>query len=275
MFFRLLAFPVMVALIVLLYLSWEVDSSYSMYILPLMLILVMGYIFKPQIEWWRAQKKPPKLDQGVLFLLKKHSSFYQSLSEEEQEKFRHRVALFMMAKEFHGKSIETVPEDIRGIIAINAVHLTFYQEDFLFDQFENIIIYPHPFPSPQYLDHWHASEIFIEDGAILFSAEHLMPSYLNPKKYFNIGLYEFAKILMISYPDLGYPSMEQHNWKNIEAITGWSEEYISAWVGLPDIDLLAVTIVAYLTFPQVFQQTKSSLYKQLNQVLKVSVVHQI
>lgn len=267
MFLRLLAFPFMLAIIVLLYLAWEVDSNYAIYILPPILILAVGYIFSPQIEWWRAKKHPPQLDQGLLILLEQHSTFYQSLSEVERKKFRHRVALYIMAKEFHGKSMENVPEDIKGVIAINAVHLTFYHEDFLFDKFENIIVYPHPFPSPQYLEHWHTSEIYEEDGAILFSAEHLMPSYLQPQKFYNIGLHEFARVLMVSYPRLNYPIVDEHLWQKVENISGWSQEYISAWIGLPDIDLRAVLFVVHLSFPTTFRQELPAIHEQLRSIL--------
>ncbi|MFK7936289.1 MAG: zinc-dependent peptidase [Saprospiraceae bacterium] len=266
MFLRLLAFPFLMAVIGCLYLAWEVDRSYAIIILPLVLVLALLYIFSPQVEWWRAQSHPPQLDRGMRLLLEKYSIFYQSLDERGREKFRNRVVWFIMAKEFHGQIMEQVPEDIKGVVAMNAVHLTFYQEDYLFKKFENIVIYAHPFPSPQYLEHWHTSEIHVEDGAILFSAEHLMPSFLNPQKYYNIGLHEFAKIQILTYSNFDYPTGETLSWEKIEAISGWTEEFVSAWIGLPNIELLPVTIVAYFTFPIDFQRKSSEVFNQLQAI---------
>lgn len=267
MFLRLVALPFILIIALCVYLAWEVDSGYALYILPPVLVLALLYIFSPQIEWWRAQTHPPALDRGMQFLLEKHSAFYNKLNEAERQKFRNRVVWFTMAKEFHGQVMEEVPTDIKGVIAANAVHLTFYQEDYLLEQFENIVVYPHPFPSPQYLEHWHASEIHVEDGAILFSAEHLLPSFLNPRKFYNIGLHEFAKIQMIVHPNLAYPTSEALSWEKIKAVSGWTEEFITAWIGLPKIDLRAVAIVAFLTFPTAFERELPEVFTKLNTVL--------
>ncbi|MEL7021737.1 MAG: zinc-dependent peptidase [Bacteroidota bacterium] len=267
MFIRLVAFPFIVIAIGLMYLAWEVDRAYAIFILPCSVVLALLYIFSPQIDWWWAQRHPPQLDRGIRTLLERYSIFYQSLNPLDKEKFRNRLVWFMMAKEFHGQVMEQVPEDVKGIIAANAVHLTFGLEDYRFDKFENIVVYAHPFPSPQYLEHWHTSEIHAEDGAVLFSAEHLMSSFVQPRRYYNIGLHEFVKIQMLTYPDKAYPRAEELNWDEITQISGWTEEFISAWIGLPDIALDVVAVVAYLTFPVVFEQHLPDMFRRLESVL--------
>ena len=77
-----------------------------------------------------AQKYPPQLDSHIRAFLVKHSSFYNQLSVENKKKFRARMALYMIAVEFMPQGWESIPEDIKGIIAANAAWLTFNKKTF-------------------------------------------------------------------------------------------------------------------------------------------------
>lgn len=204
-----LTIPFALAALVFLFLAWEQDYQYAIYIVPSVVCLAVIYALSPQIDWWWYQKHPPELDPRLRKLLSDHLPFYQQLPAEGKQRFRQRVALFMIANEFIPKGMDSVPEDVKGFLAASAVQLTFGMENFLFDRFERIVVYPGPFPSPQY-PRWHASELFEEDGVLLFSADHLMHAVRSPQKYFHLGMYEYGRALSLCYPDLQLPAPPRH-----------------------------------------------------------------
>ena len=259
---RILSIPFIIIALVLLFLTWEIDPGYSWYIIPPVLMLALIHVMGPQINWWWYRRHPPVLKPKIRMLIERHQPYYQRLAEPEQDRFRKRVALYMQANDFMPQGMESVPEDLKAVAAACAVQLTFGHKDFLLPQFEHIIFYPHPFPSPQYPENFHASEIFQEDGVILFSIEQLMPGFLRPFQYYNIGLHEYAKAIMASYPDIEYPDLPDHIWEALEQISGYSKAAIHRWINLKAIEPEAVAIVHFFTYPEAFQAAMPHLYEQ-------------
>lgn len=248
---KIISFPFLMLALYYLYMAFEyAGGDYAYYLVFCVLVLAVFYIFSPQIDWWYYQKRPPRLPNPVRHLLHTKVDFYQNLSPEKQTLFRNRMGLYRHAVEFMPQAMEEVPLDIQYAIAASVVTLTLNQEDFLLSKFEHIIVYPHPFPSPQHPEDWHSSEHFEEDGAILFSIDHLMKGFLESKKYFHTGLYEFARIYQTSYPDKNYPVFTTEIWPKIEQVSGFKREGIEKWIGLPEVDLYAICVVLYFVFPK-------------------------
>lgn len=254
MFANKLLSPFVLLAIVFLYMTWEVDSSYSIWIVPPVMTAAVIYVFAPQINWWWYQTRPLPVDPMVKTLLGKHLPFYSNLSKEEKSRFDQRVELFQMANEFMPQGFETVPKDVQGLIAANAVWLTFRREEFTFPKFETIIVYPHKFPSPQFPKLFHASEIYEPDGVIIFSLEQFMPSFVNLKQFYPIALHEFTRVFIISNPDENYPNFYEDFWNKLPDISGLNQEKIEGFIGLPNVEILPVAIVHFFTYPEKFMQ---------------------
>jgi hypothetical protein len=267
---RILSIPFAVLALVFLYLTWEVDTRYSWYIVPQVLIIALIYVLAPQINWWWYQQRPPDLKPKIRLLIERHLPYYQRLAAPEQDRFRKRAALYVHAQDFKPQGLEIVPEDLKAAAAACAVQLTFGQKDFLLPRFEHIIFYPHPFPSPQFPENFHASEIYEPDGVILFSAEQFMPGFLQPRQYYNIGLHEYAKAFMASYPDLEYPELPADIWGRLERISGMSQAAIQRWINLKEISPQAAAIVHFFTYPEAFQAALPELYEQYARVFNQS-----
>jgi len=263
---NLIALPFVFGAAVCLFLIYQVDDTYSWYLIPFVVALAIIYMLSPQIDWWWYTKHPPSIDDRLKALFLKHRPYYSNLSSTEKKRFEERVALYMKANSFVAKGLEEdgePPEDIIGFIAANVVQLTFGQEDYRFPSFERIVIYPNRFPSPQFPEHIHASEIFEEDGVIIYGVKPLMASILNPSKTFNIGLYEYVKIFMLSYPNKNYPKLDDDIWMQIEAIGGLSKKQVHDFIGLPDIDPLPVSICLFFDYPEKFKTILPEVYGQL------------
>lgn len=265
---RILAIPFIIALIALLFINLETSGQYSIYLVPLVAILAVIYISSPQINWWWYVRYPPDLAGKIRELLFKYP-FYQRLPEGEKKRFRNRVALFVMGNEFIPQGIKDVPEDVKAIVAANAVTLIFGQKEFLFPKFENVIINPKPLPTLQFPDKYHASEIYEPDGAVLFSVEQLVRSFVESKQYFNIGLYEYAKVFVLTYKEFVYPTFDETSWEALERISGFSKTWIAQWINLPDIDLLAVSMAHFFIFPEQFRQELPAEFEVYRRIFKM------
>jgi Mlc titration factor MtfA (ptsG expression regulator) len=258
---RILSIPLVIAALVFLYLTWEVDQSYSLYIVPWVIALALVFTMSPQINWWWYKRYPPDLKGKLRLLIERHLPYYQRLSKEEQQRFRHRVALYMEANDFMAKGMDEVSPDLKAVAAACAVQLTFGKRDYLMNKFEHLIFFPKPFPSPQYPENYHASEVYEEDGAILFSAEQLMKGFLQPYHYYNIGLHEYAKVFERSFPELEFPELSEGHWQELQDISGFPYDRIQAWINLDPIPIRPVSISLFFTHPQAFYQRLPELYE--------------
>lgn len=241
------------------------DPNNMIYVVPLVIVLVALYFLQPAIDWWWYQRYPPDVDAPVRKIYETQLPYYQRLSEENRQKFRTRAALYMEANDFRPQVMETVPEDVKAIVAANIVQLTFAkkEEHFRMSEFERIVLYPGVFPTPQHQDKFHASEIFQEDGVLLFAMDHLMPGTLKSNQFFNIGIYEYAKVFRLSFPTYNYPSLKEELWTDFEKISRFPRKKVEAFVGLENLDLWGVAVTLFFSFPDQFKAT----LPELNQVL--------
>lgn len=260
MFSRIVSLPFVIAALVLLYLNWTNYGEYAIYLIPVGVILAIIYALAPQIDWWWYERHPPMPAKGIIDFFERKSPIFQGLPNEQKTKFLNRVQLFIHAKEFMAKGSETVPEDIKAMIAANAVLTTMNKEEFLPPHFEMIVVYRKSFPSPQYPRHFHASEIYDHDGVVLFSAEHLLKSFVEPTAYYNIGLHEFVKIYIYNHPEVDWEEMMLPSWDQLQEVSGFSEKDIKEWIGIEDVEPRDVSICHYFMFPEQMKRVLPELY---------------
>lgn len=231
--------------------------------------IALGAIWalSPQIDWWWYKKHPPKLKKGLVEFFHRFSPFYNNLSSSNKERFGTRVRMFIEGKDFMPQGgMPNVPVDVQAIIAAAAVQLTFNKKDYLLSDFEKIVVYPKKFPSPLAPRHFHASEIFDVDGVMIFSLEQLFPSFREPKKYYNIGLHEFAKIFILAHPNLDYPELDETMWDELERISGMSYDNIVEWIGLPDIEIEPVAITHFIVHNEKFRKELPEVYQRYRMI---------
>lgn len=264
---KILAIPGVLGFALFLYLTYFKSEDYALYMVPFIIYLIGVYFYQPAIDWWWYQKYPPDIEAPLRKLFDHRLPYYQRLSEKNKQKFRTRVALYIEANDFRPQVIEEIPEDVKGIVAANIVQLTFGQQDYLLNMFERIVIYPGVFPTPQHLDRFHASEIFAEDGVLLFAMDHLMPGTLHADQYFNLGLYEYAKVLRLSRPEVAYPELSEDLWTDFEKISRFPRKKVEEFVGLENLDVWAVSVVFFFSFPEKFKMELPELYQTHSNLL--------
>ena len=262
---KFIAVPFVILAIACLYFVWEGELE-PIWIVPWVVLLAIIFVLSPQIDWWWANRKPPPVDPRMEGFLRKFFPYYAGLSLPLKKRFLNRVALYVMATEFIPKAMAEVPEDVKGLIAANAVMLTFGQEEYRLSKFERIVTYPHPFPSPQFPKDIHSSEIFDEDGVILFSLEQLIPGASQRNKYYNIALHEYSRIFIRMYPDHPYPQFDESIWESLEKISGFKTEAVKNYIGLPLLEPLPVSINYFFTFSEKFKATLPELFASYKKI---------
>lgn len=260
-----LTIPFASAFAYIIYRSY-VNKSYTdpitYLLLPLLLILMVLHMFKPQIDHWWHKRNPPKLASFITEWLEKHSDFYASLSAADQQKFRERLSIHLESREFSmmRQEKENLPEDFKAIIAHNLIQLTFGQEDYLLDPYERVIVYNHPFPSPkkQFL---HNVEVDHEDGVLLMSTEQLFPAMLNKDSFYNVGMHAYVEAYLNTHSKLNLPDLPEDISKKLEQVSRHKFERVEATVGYKIENLHIVAINYFFIFPNSFKEHLPELYQ--------------
>ncbi len=266
--------PFFVLLAIALYLTLVVSSSYSWYIIPPILAMAAIFFIQPELDWWWYQKHIPPMNPQLEKIIDQTIPFYHALSATNKKRFQNRVELYVIANAFIAKGVKEdsePPSEIQYFLATNVVQLTFGQADYRLPKFERLVIYPARFPSPQYPEHIHTSEMYEEDGVLIFALDPFMRGVMQAKEY-NIGFHEYAQAYIASYPDKDYAKEEEISWEGLTAISTMKSEAIKKHIGLPDIDIRAVVIHHFFYFPEKMKALKPALYERHSKIFNLDLL---
>ncbi|MDO8368367.1 MAG: zinc-dependent peptidase [Saprospiraceae bacterium] len=273
MFANRIMLPFVLIAALFLVLAWTVDDKYSIYFVPFLVISALIFILSPQINWWWYSRNMPELSVELRAFLERSCGFYRRLSAAEQRRFRGRVALFNMGTDWEPLAFpeDSLPPDVQLAIAAQAVMLTFKREQFLFEKFEKVIIFPRPFPTPEH-PYDHASEMHEADGCLLFSAEQVMLAFVKPSQWYNVAMHEYAKAFVLKYPEEPWPAFaEEAVWDKLEAVSGMPRAHVESVIGLAGVDGLPVAIHHFFVFPGRFATVFPDENRAFSQIFGLAV----
>ena len=272
-FSRILAAPFGIGFAAILYFSSEsYDSKLSYLLIPLGMILMTIYVFHNQLDLWWAKNHPINLDPEEKALLSNFSPFYNALSDEDKTEFDKRVQQFIREKEFIGigKEQNEVPYDFKLLSAMIALEISFYSDKPLYDNYDKILFYGHPFPSPR-IPQLHTVETFAEDGVIILAMDHLSTAIREPNRYYHVGYHAFAEAFVFEHPRASYP--EDLSWEMLERISNFPRQGMMGALGLPAVDLLPIGIYMYFVFGDRMHALYPVVHKQFSQIFKNTGKH--
>ncbi len=228
------------------------------YILPLIFSLaglISCYTVGSKIDYWWHKRFPMNLDKKGAEIVSKFP-FYQLLSDNQKLRFRQRVAVFVHNKEFTPMGLEFMPDDLKIIIAANAVILSLNQDDYLLEPFDRIYLYQDKFPSPNHPKTWHQSELETTDGTLLFSIPPIIHSQFDLKN-FNPLLYEWSKAWLHIYQQ--WPDYQDIEPGILSVISQIPQSVVEDTIGL-EIDWRAVAIHHFFRYPKRYAQKHLESY---------------
>lgn len=264
----LIGLPAFIAVIVMLILIFIYDMTYlsTWMILPILLLVVL-YISESNIQWLFSKKNPPKLLEKEKILLHMHSYIYNGLkNEEELKRYEDRISLLRMTHKINTISDDSVPEDIKLLICMPIIDMTFYEENYFLKVYQRVVIYPHPFISPQYGDKFHISEIEHNDGVLIFSIEQLLPGL--EKQMFNIVAYEWAQAYLFKRDRTTYVKCidKKEVEENLIKVAYLDLEHLRKVIGLENIDLQAVALSLYFDRRELLEKHMPVTFKGIDKV---------
>ena len=231
------------------------------------LLAMCAYIFQHQINWWWYKRNPPSLTDEIKHLFSR-GDFYKSLDVEARKKFEVRASLFVEAVEFIAQGAQKVPEDIKYMVAYYAVMVSFYREDFLFEPYGRIVLYAHPFLSPNHPDHIHTYELEHEDGTVIFALEQLTAGFFDPGKYYQTGLHAFAELLARRSPKPPPLANQEEFWDRVSRITNWTRTAIEDFTGLKQEDPTPILVHHWFTYREKMNTWDPELTEAIGQWIK-------
>ena len=255
---NIIAIPFFVVLLILGYLAYlDPISNYLAWVIAPLTCLILIYLFSPQINYWWLSKNPVELDKTVKDMLLRTNPVYGKLSLEEQTEFDNRLVLYTEAKEFIGKGFEEdnkdVPYDIRNLISQVPVTMTLNRADYQWKNYERIVFYKHPFPSPRF-KFLHTAETEAEDGVVILSLEHVEKALFYKDDYYDVAWHAFAEAFIKDHPKEAYPNLPADIWDSINRISPLNKEQIHATLGYKIVDALPVLINLYFNYRTTFKK---------------------
>lgn len=245
---KILIFICALIAISVLYLSWTIDTDYSTWIIAPVVIGTTALVLAPQIDWWWLKRYPPKTDEQIVRMFEKHLPVFAAQPGPGKAFLLQRTELFMKAFDWTPQGFETIPADVQYVLSFYAAWLTRQRQNFLLKNWEKVILYKNPFPSPAFPRQFHNSEIYHEDHVMIFNIQAVMNGFLRPDLQFPVGLYELARIycnvfgLNITTADRSITPA------NIKSVTGAEWQWVTSGIGLDEVDPDGLAIVCYHFF---------------------------
>jgi hypothetical protein len=242
------------------------DSTYDLLMIIPIVAIGAAYALGPQLRWRYWQTHAPDLSGDFAPLLERFD-LYRRLGLEDKREFRRRTFLLKERFHFRGEAIEEIPPDVEIMVAASAASVGFHRKDFLLGDYETVVFYRHFFPTPVH-EVLHCSELHPEDGAIIWTLTVFLRSCIEPKKYLHLGLYEYGRAMLNLEPDLkakvdtlalDYPA--------IAKISGFPEQKLKEYIGLPELDLTGITLVLYFTHREEIAKLRPELLVEMDALL--------
>ena len=267
---RLLALPF--ALIIILVFTYGDLASFGLstvLVLISLIALALAYVFNKQIDIWWYKRKPPKLDKPLVAWISIYSNFYKGLSDLQKRNFQDRIATFNQIKNFtlKGKRDYQLEEDIKTIISHEMARVTFGRPKDLLEEMDNIIVYNHPFATPN-VQSLHALELYPQDGVIVYSKEQLVNGFLNPKVHLNISLLAAVMTFIQLNPRLAYPSVTNLEVDEIYNRFELKQETFFQMLGVDWLNKLDLLCFCYFSFPDRMREYFPEEFDDLNDIFK-------
>ncbi len=245
---------------------YETSNVWDLLLLLSFVAIILLYIFQFQVNAWWWRRRIPPLDRKVSDWLDRYSTFLSTLTEDKKQILKQRISLFMKLKTFslmRDKTYE-LEEDTKALVAHEFQRLMLGRADFLYEEYDNFVLYNHPFPSPENKS-LHCLEVYHEDGVVLLAREQLINGFLDPER-FNIGLFAAVQTFVASHPRERYPGLKDIDEEEIVQSFNLDLAQIRGLLGLDYVRKLELLIYCFVLYTDTFQTWQPQAYARLQNI---------
>jgi len=257
--------------------------SFYLYIFYDNFVKNMIFSFTKTIPFEHQVLFPQKLSSEQIKIIETHSNFYKKLSPKHKKSYQHRVAKFLKKHPFIGRENLQITDEIKIAIATTAIKLTFGLEDFEFNSFDKILVYP-SFYFSRINNENHVGEFNPQLRLLIFSWEHFQESLFDKRDNLNLGIHEFSHALVyeilfysnnsISSTDSNFKEKYEEikflfgHKKYIESIKeiGYLRDY--AYENI--MEFVAVCLEHYYETPENFKEKLPILYSKIEELINTN-----
>lgn len=221
------------------------------------------------------QPFPPAWEQ----ILQTHIAYYRALTEQDKERFRQLVMVFLDEVRITG--IRTSVDDtVRVLVAASAAIPIFGFHDWEYHRLGEVLIYPHSF-GEKYLstgvgDANILGMVGLEhlSGVMILSKPSLLAGFDNPSSTDNVGVHEFAHLVERDVAAQGLPAEVPINavrhWVQYVAQelshVGRNRAYINNYAYTNEHEYFAVLAEYFFKSPEFLQAKDPQLYAMLREM---------
>ena len=271
---RSIAFTKKIELIIL-YLLFALVVAFFLFVIYSIIEEKYGLLYhKPFFVHFYPTVKA--LDANQSYILNKKFHYYNSLSDKKKKYFEHRVATFIEKYEFIGKEDFIITDEVQVLIASTSVMLSFGLRNYLFTNFDKIVVYPTQYYS-NINEAYHKGEFNPRMKAVVFSWKHFCEGYEVNNDNLNLGIHEFTHVVhhhSLYSQDASSLTFKKHYERVLTVIENpqarqklIESEYFRVYAFTNSFEFVSVAIEHYFETPNQFKQEFPVLFKHVSRML--------
>jgi len=252
------------------------------YIQIILVIIAIIFISK---RFQKRDKRRVQLNRASFLkydsVLRTVHSYYNGLNFSEKRRFVERIIVFMREKKFESKEGINITPEMKILISSSAIQLTFGLEEYYFNHFHTILVYPQSFHVPGMNQALKGGTT--PNGYVAFSWRDFEMGYQIHNDGYNLGLHEMAHALKIDVTKSAefdqrfafyYDKWESIGLKEFKKIKRANEpSFLRDYAGENLHEFFAVCVEHFFEKPAEFQRHLPDIYNHLCVLLNQNPIH--
>ncbi|PQV51170.1 hypothetical protein CLV33_10190 [Jejuia pallidilutea] len=249
--------------------------------------LVFYYAFRMlEMSYVLKYKKPlynhlylnlKKLNTEQRVVLQNSFPFYKKLSKKEKTYFEHRVVSFINDKDFIGRDLDVITEEMKVLISATAIMLTFGFRDFYIGLISKIVVYPDKFYS-NVNKTYHKGEFNPKLKTLVLSWKDFKQGFDIGNDNLNLGIHEFTHAIhlnSIKERDVS-STIFTDSFKELSMLISTNNslrdellgfEYFRNYAYTNQFEFIAVAVENFVETPKDFKAKFPEIYNKIKQML--------
>lgn len=226
-------------------------------------------------NWSRKRMlEEPFPDEWIVYL-KENVPFYDAVPEDKRDEFHNQLTIFAKEKAFEGANGFEITDEVRVVIAAEAVRLTLYLDISYYDRLTEIVVYPGAYKHPEDDDGIIYGEAHTF-GTVVLSWDAVIRGLKNQDDGHDTAIHEFAHVLDIADGSFdGTPVLRSrrdyrtwaevmsHHYLDLQKRGSHRKKLLRNYGAQNEAEFFAVATEAFFEKPEQMKKRAPDLYHEL------------